>query len=375
MDSREHSRQLDHLLLVGGGHAHVAVLADWIAKGLPCRRASLVTPGPYLRYSGTVPGWIAGQYERDEGLVDVEGLARRAGVDFIEGRCNAIDTDKRLVMLEDGGQVGFDIASIDTGGVGRGAGILGDDPRIADIRPIEGFVKRVGTLGELRRIAVAGGGAGGVEVAFGLRNRKDTKPPPEVVLIAGKDGLLNGFSSAVVRRVRATLAEQGIHVIEQDARIDGGQLFAGTQPLEPVDLIVAALGSGAPDWARASGLQCDADGFIAVDPYQRSLSHSCIFAVGDVAARTDRAIPHSGVHAVFAGPVLASNLRAVMAGNEPTQIYRPRWNNLYLMSSGDGAAIASYGPITASGRWVSRLKHAIDMRWLRKYDALARGTS
>ena len=89
------------------------------------------------------------------------------------------------------------------------------------------------------------------------------------------------------------------------------------------------MGSGAPAWPRAGGLVCDAAGFIAVDAHQRSISHCRIFAVGDVAARQDRGLPHSGVHAVFAGPVLAANLRSALAGREPVRSYTvPLFYNL-----------------------------------------------
>ena len=62
------------LLLVGGGHAQVAVLADFVRRGVPGGvRCLLVTPEPALRYSGMVPGWLAGQHGRDDGLVDLAG--------------------------------------------------------------------------------------------------------------------------------------------------------------------------------------------------------------------------------------------------------------------------------------------------------------
>lgn len=346
------------------------MLADWIRHGLPCARATLLTPHPQLRYSGTVPGWIAGQYERDFGLVDLTGLAARAGVELVLGRCVAIDPEARVVANEAGERIAFDMASIDTGGVGRARSVLGDDQRLIDIRPIEGFVERLEAAPDAPRIAVIGGGAGGVELAFALRNR-GAQAASEVAFFVGKEGLLPAFSGAVRSAVARQLERQGIEIIAENARIEGGKMVAGGRTFEPLDLIVAALGSAAPDWPRAGGLACDEDGFIAVDRHQRSVSHPHVFAVGDVAARKDRAIPHSGVHAVFAGPALAANLRAVLAGRQPPSSYRPRWNNLYLMSTGDGRAIASYGPFTAEGRWVSKLKHWIDNRWLSKYAALA----
>lgn len=347
------------------------MLADWIEQGLPCKRATLLTPSRWLRYSGMVPGWIAGQYDRDCGTVDVAALAERAGAALILGRCNAIEPDVRRVRMAGGQALEYDIASIDTGGVGRACEVLGEDPRLLDIRPIDRFVDQLKTRCAARRIAVVGGGAGGVELAFGLKNRSCLQP--EVILVTGVDGLLPDMSSAVRSMTGKQLERQGITVVAENASLDMGVLRAGERSLEPLDLIVAALGSGAPDWPGAGGMATDAAGFIAVDQYQRSTSHAHIFAVGDVAVRTDRPVPHSGVHAVFAGPQLAANLRAAMAGREPRKSYIPRSNNLYLMSTGDGGAIASYGPITAHGRWVARLKHWIDKRWIDKYADLASG--
>jgi len=363
------------LLLVGGGHAHVAVLADWIRNGPPDGQSGLrrllLTPHASLRYSGMVPGWLAGQHGRDEGLVDIAALAARAGVEWVAGRCTALDPEARLVRTDRGETLAFDFASLDTGGVGRAGAVLGHDPRLIDIRPIDAFTEHIAARPAPHRVVVAGGGAGGVELAFGLRNLAWAGTRPDVALATGAGGLLPGFSEAVRRRAAAALVRQGIGLHPAEARLADGAIKAGGRFLEPADLIVAALGSAAPDWVRASGLAVDDAGFVLVDRHQRSCSHPHIHAAGDVAARADRRLAHSGVHAVFAGPVLAANLRKALAGQPPRQSYHPRWNSLYLMNTGDGQAIASYGPLAAQGRWVLRLKHWIDKRWIAKYAALA----
>jgi NADH dehydrogenase FAD-containing subunit len=323
-----------------------------------------------------VPGWIAGEYDAFEGLVDLAALARRAGVRLVLGACSGIDPEARIIEVQGGQQIAFDIASIDTGGIGRASDVLGDDARLLDIRPIGRFVESLDalrslTFGKPAHVAVIGGGAGGAELAFALRNYAGAAHQPDVSFVTGAAGLLPELSASVRANVADELSKQKIPVIADDGQIVDGNVMAGERTLERVDLIIAALGSGAPPWPRASGITCDAAGFVAVDGQQRSISHPHIFATGDVAARQDRAIPHSGVHAVFAGPILAANLRAAAAGSEPSQTYRARWNNLYLMSTGRGEAIASYGPFTAKGRWVAKLKRWIDTRWITKYARLA----
>lgn len=360
------------MLLVGGGHAHVAVLADWATRGAPAGvRGVLLTPERHLRYSGMVPGWIAGQHAQDDGLVDLAALAARAGAALVLDRCTGLDPDARMVRTAAGEAIRFDFASFDTGGEGQAARLLGDNPRLIDVRPIGAFVDSLATLGPVARIVVVGGGAGGVELAFALRNRAGAPVAPHVTLVAGAGGVLPGFAPAVQARAARALARQGIKLLAAEARFAGGAIYAGEQSLEPADCIIAATGSAAPGWVRASGIATDAAGFLAVDAYQRSPSHPCIFAAGDVAVRIDRPLAHSGVHAVFAGPVLAANLRAVLAGEAPRRTYRPRRNNLYLMNTGDGSAIASYGPLAAEGRWVLALKHWIDKRWIAQYVRLA----
>lgn len=365
------------LVLVGGGHANLAVLAARVRHGAPAgMRAALITPQPFLTYSGMVPGWIAGDYAVADGRVDLFRLAERAGVELVLDRCVGIEGDGHECLLASGSRLRFVHAAIDTGGAGQGACVLGDDPRMIDVRPMDDFTAQLArwrdaNLAGNKRIVVIGGGAGGLELAFGLRNMAGIAAPYKVVLVTGESGLLPGFAPRLRRLAARELARQGISVAAHDARIANGSLLAGAHNLEPCDLIITALGSAAPQWPRASGMACNPAGFIAVDRFQRSHSHPHILAAGDVAARSDAAVPRSGVHAVYAGPVVAANLRAMMQGREPAACYRPRTFSLYLMSTGAGSALVSYGPLAAQGVWAAHLKRWIDTRWIAAYAKLS----
>ncbi|HCC26898.1 MAG TPA: hypothetical protein DEP97_06915, partial [Erythrobacter sp.] len=95
-------------------------------------------------------------------------------------------------------RIAFDYCSIDTGGVGQATGTIGEDPRIVDVRPIGTFLARIderiaGVAHRPRHLAVVGGGAGGVELAFALRRRFGSAP--RITLVTGADGALPGFGN------------------------------------------------------------------------------------------------------------------------------------------------------------------------------------
>lgn len=364
------------LVLIGGGHAHLGVLADWAKRGTPDAVCTLLTPDGHARYSGMLPGIVAGRYEPEDGLIDLEALAARSGTKVKFGRCVSIDPVGRSIATESGANLPFDICSIDTGGEGQATGILGQDRRLLDVRPIGTFLARLEQWQRaLKRrpthIVIAGGGAGGFEIAHAMRFRY-REHATRISLVSSDAGLLSGFASPTRRLARHALRQADIDLYEDDLRIANGRVYAGSRLLEPVDGIIASFGARAPEWPRESGLCVDHEGFIAVDRHQRSVSHPAVFAAGDVARRMDRHVPHSGVHAVHTGQTLAHNLACAVEAGDRLHTYRPRPASLYLLATGQCRAIASYGPLAAHGRWAGWLKHSIDSRWIERFAKIAR---
>ena len=66
------------LVLVGAGHAHALVLNAWRHPAVAGVQLILVAPVTLAPYSGMIPGWLAGQYQFDETVVDFAGLCERA---------------------------------------------------------------------------------------------------------------------------------------------------------------------------------------------------------------------------------------------------------------------------------------------------------
>jgi selenide,water dikinase len=113
-------------------------------------------------------------------------------------------------------------------------------------------------------------------------------------------------------------------------------------------------------------LATDERGFIAVNACLQSTSHAFVFAAGDAATMVGAPRPKSGVYAVRAGPRLAKNLLAGIAGAR-LQRWRPQRRALYLLSTGPKHAIASWGPFAFEGNWVWHWKNRIDRTYIAKF--------
>jgi pyridine nucleotide-disulfide oxidoreductase family protein len=369
---------LKHLVLVGGGHAHIQVLREFAKAPLAAARVTLVSPHPALVYSGMVPGLVAGHYAQGDCLIPLEPLARAAHAGFVAAPAMALDPAARRVVLGDGQAMAYDVLSLDTGGEMDRDAIPGAREHALFVRPMTQFAQRIGDLfaqadQRMPSIVTIGGGAGGVEIAMALQHRLAGRA--RVSLVTGGPAPLAGYPAPVQARVRRALRQRGVTVFEDSCtRIEAGHvLLREHRGRLACDAAVVAIGVVEPAWLRDSGLALDDAGFVATGPTLQSLSHPQVFAAGDVASRPDAPRPRSGVYAVRAGPPLALNLRRFVGGGR-LQPYMPQKRSLNLLSCGSRYAIASWGAWSAEGRWAWWWKDRIDRGFVRRFTDLAAGT-
>jgi selenide,water dikinase len=359
-----------HLILLGGGHAHLHVLQAFAREPLPGAQVTLVSPYPQLTYSGMVPGLVAGHYRAGECEIALAPLAASAKVRFVQGAAAALDARARSVRLADGQALRYDVLSIDTGPVIERDAIAGADRHAIFVRPIEEFLREwdelfAHTQRQILSVVVIGGGAAGVELALALQYRLGERA--RVSLVTGGTPPLPLYRPRVQARALQALRRCGVTVFEDSCvEIAASHVQLGRGMRLECDAAVLALGPAAPPWLRASGLALDAQGFVATGATLQSLSHAEVFAVGDVASNPARATPKSGVYAVRAGPPLALNLRRCMAAGQ-LQAHRPQRRALGLLACGDRYAIASWGWWSAEGRWVWWWKNRIDRAFIASY--------
>ncbi len=374
------------LVLLGGGHSHVAVLRRFAMKPLAGVRLTVVSRNIHTPYSGMLPGFIAGHYSYDDCHVDLRPLSHLAGARLYHAEVTGLDLAARRVLCADRPPVPYDVLSINTGSTPAIAEASGADRYAIPVKPVDRFVERwEAVLQRAReaqwkfRIAVVGGGAGGVELSLCAQYRlqrelQDAGPGRTGALfdlITDTPHILPTHNAGVRRRLERILARRGIrvHPGSRVVRVEPGRLVCARGEEITFDVLFWVTHAVAPPWIRESGLTTDERGFVRVDAHLQSLSHEGVFAAGDVASMVEFPRPKSGVFAVRQGPPLADNLRRTLGGRALRR-FRPQRQFLSLIGTGDGCAVASRGPWSAQGRWLWRIKDGIDRRFMARYNEL-----
>jgi selenide,water dikinase len=374
------------IVLLGGGHAHVHVLKAFAMKPEPGVRLTLVTRDLETPYSGMLPGVIAGLYTEAEAHIDLLRLSAVTGTRLIHAEAIGIDRARKRVTLAGRPPVAYDLLSIDVGITPALSHIAGAAEHGIAVKPIGSFLGKFAALrarcrapGGPRRIAVIGGGAGGVELILSVRAhlladaRAAGLDDGGFSFALATDGeILSTHDPKVRDSFRRAFAARGIVLAErsQVRAVTPSAVELADGRAIAADAVLVTTGAAAPRWFRDTGLTLDRDGFLAVGPTLQALDDPDVFGAGDCVTLSESPREKAGVYAVRAGPPLARNLRRRVRG-EATQPWRPQARHLALISTGERYAVASRGAFKTEGAWVWRWKDWIDRRWMRMYQDTA----
>lgn len=369
-----------HLVLVGGGHAHLTTLlraGDITGAG---HAVTLVSSHRYHYYSGMGPGMLSGIYRPEEVRFNIRKMAEDRGVGFIEDTVERVEPGIRRLSLKSGGELSYDVVSFNTGSDIPVEKIPIRGGRVYTVKPIVNLLKvREDITGwpaeRPLNIAIAGGGPAGVEVAgnalrlmkkAGLMNGAGNKRG-RLSLIAG-GGLLKGFPRKARILARSSLERRGAVVIEGQriSEILDGEAILSNGGRVDADMAVIATGVRPSGIFRASGLPVDSEGGMLVNRRLQCVSHSEILGGGDCISLEGSPLAKVGVYAVRQNPVLMHNVVAALSGSTPVE-FEPGGNYLLALNLGDGRGLLWKGPLVMDGRAAFIIKDFIDRRFMRKF--------
>ena len=363
-----------HLVLVGGGHAHLTVLlniANFVRRG---HRVTLIGPSPYHYYSGMGPGMLSGIYRPREVRFHGKKMVEDRGGVFVEDRVVRINPGQRTLNLQSGNQIDYDVVSFNTGSeVPLKSLFSAPRENIVPVKPVFNLLQARRWIipklkGKEMNFIVLGGGPAGLEVTANLwRLVQDSQGKARITLIAGSR-LLGGLSEKVRTLALMALNHRGITVIEgkHGKEITGEEIRFADGSSHPFDLAFVAMGVQPSSIFGNSGIPTGPDGWLLVNPYLQSVAHPEMFGGGDCISFAERPLAKVGVYAVRQNPILLQNLLAALEGKE-MQTFTPQRDYMLIFNMGNGRGILWKKNFVWEGRLAFLLKDYIDRKFMQKF--------
>jgi len=326
-----------HLVLVGGGHAHMVTLAKlhkFIEKG---HHTTVISPSPYHYYSGMGPGMLGKIYTPEDIRFATQHVVEKQGGNFVSGTAVRVDPKEKTLFLESGVCFPYDVLSFNVGSYVPARLVKDDGKNIYSVKPIQKLIHartRILELASQKKIAISiiGGGPSAAEIAgniWGL-TRNLGENIPGIRIFAGEN-FMSRFPDNVRRKVAGSLTKRHIEILECGyvKEIKTGHITLESGKNYKTDIIFLAIG---------------------VKP-------SPIFK--------DKV----GVYAVRENPVLYHNLMALL---EETDLmpFDPGGDYLIIFNMGDGTGVLRKKWLVFGGRLAFKIKDYIDRKFMKKFQSI-----
>lgn len=353
----------------------------WINRGVT---VTLLDTHRYLYYSGMVPEYLGGVYAQEEIRIDLPALCDASGIAFEADPAIHLDPERRVITTQSGDHYSYDVIAFDVGA--RNPGSQEDAIPTKPLHHVEQLEDQITTTlrapEDALHLTIAGGGTAGVEVALNVVHRFAAANRSEALhltVVEQQTRLLSDLPKGLSRYAERTLSAHGVtvHTATTVDSVDNGavELSDGTNHL--ADAVLWATGSAGPSLFEGTGLPTDERGFLHVLPTLQCPGYPRLFAAGDCATVYNQEEQRKvGVHAVKQGATLRSNLERALKGiasGQPSRTwvldsFQPYPMAPLILSTGTHEGIWTTGLIWLRGTPFLRLKHAIDRRWINRYN-------
>ena len=374
-----------HLILVGGGHAHMVTLeniGEFVDKGF---KVTVIAPSYYHYYSGMGPGMLGTSYTPDDIRFATRKVVTSQGGIFVRDRVTRIDPDLKQVVTLSGNSFTYDVLSFNAGSYVPMDAAAGQGERpgnIYPVKPIEKLMEASDRLTALFKekkavVSVVGGGPSAAEVAGNVwQLAKKTKANyPLIRIIAGK-GFMLRFVPRVRDRVKRILAGRGIEILEgvYAEKVGQERILTSSGESLSTDFTFMALGVTPSDIFEASGLPTGSDRGLLVNAYLQCPEYPEIFGGGDCICFHPRPLDKVGVYAVRENPVLFRNLMVSLEGKrDKLEMFQPGPDYLLIFNLGGGKGVLKKHNLIFGGRIAFWIKDYIDKRFIKRFQAIENG--
>jgi NADH dehydrogenase len=383
------------ICVLGGGFGGLYTALALSRKRSPRYQITLVEQRDHFLFTPLLYEIVTGELQAWEIAPTYQKLLRHRQVEHCQARVQDIDLRDRQVYLHDGRTLSYDYLVLALGSESRlnvVPGALEYAQTFCTLADAEHLKERLRFLEasgrEVIRVAIAGAGPNGVEIACKLADRLGQRG--DVHLIDRGNGILKSFPKGCQVAAARALAKRNVRLhLETSIEAIAPDHVAMTTPTHysvlPTDLVLWTAGTQISQWIRQLDCAHNPQGQLMTTPTLQLVDHPDVFVLGDVAEIRDisgQRVPAVAQAAFQQAPHTANNLRRAIAGRPPKPFrYLPLGEMLTLGIN--SAVVFSFG-ITLDGElariirratYIQRLptaRHGLQVAWRWLVDGLRR---
>ncbi|MDF9842749.1 MULTISPECIES: NAD(P)/FAD-dependent oxidoreductase [unclassified Paenibacillus] len=301
------------LLVLGGGYGGLALIQELLGHHLPHDvEIVLIDRMPYqgikTEYYALAAGTVNDYHLRVQFPVHPRLTVRY-------GEVSSIDLDNRLVFLESGEPLPYDILAIALGCTDNYHGIPGAEEYTCSIQSFSATRETYRRLNDIKpygTVSIVGGGLSGVEIAAELR---ESRPDLNISILDRGERVLSAFPAKLSRYVEEWFSEHQVKTLGQISvsHVEKDAVFNGTQAIA-ADVTVWTAGIQPVKVVQQLELPKDRSGRLIVGPYSNLADYPEVYVIGDCASLP---FAPSAQAAGAQGEQVADVLRSLWRGDTP----------------------------------------------------------
>jgi NADH dehydrogenase len=324
---------------------------------------TVIDPLDAHEYIPLVHQVAGGVSQASEMRFDRAAFCEAIGAELVRGTVTRLDEERRVVILDDAREIGYERLVIAVGSVPDVPDTLARATNVIPVKFLQSaeairrrlHVLRVGGA-SVQRVVVVGAGITGVEWSAELAAARVDGARLATTLICGNVRILPTFPLGVARGAARALRALGVEILVSSrvTAISADQVILQGGIGIPFDVVVWAAGVRPNPATAALGLPLTDDGHIRVTPRLAVPGRDGVYAIGDCARIIDeRGRPwptmERAIEAIWQGAYLA---RRFTSGWSPADgpPHRLRRDFFYGISLGRKRGALVYKGFISTGR-------------------------
>jgi len=250
--------------------------------------------------------------------------------EFVQATVEGVDTDERLVELEEGDEIAYDYLLVGIGTRTAFFGIRGLEEHAHTLKSLDDALDinqalqeatAEATQNDPAQIVVGGAGLSGIQTAGEVAEfRNEHSAPIDIHLVEGLDEIFPGNDESIQNALRKRLEARDVNILTGDfiGEVDETTVYIGEEDELDYDVLVWTGGITGRDAIRDANVDKDERNYRLEAGNNFQTDNERVFAIGDAALidQNDEPAPPTAQAAWQAAEVAGENIARAIRGRK-----------------------------------------------------------